>query len=55
MNPEWFGDSYDIVKRYFISLLNDNGYKVFVNPMFTGNYQGIENSFYHLLLRQLNI
>lgn len=49
MNPDWFGDSYDIVKRFFINLLKENGYKVFVNPMFTGNYQGIEDSFYYLI------
>ncbi len=49
MNPEWFGDSYDIVKRYFVGLLKDNGYRVVVDPMFTGNYRDIEDSFYHLI------
>ena len=49
MNPEWFGDSYDIVKRYFVGMLKDKGYRVFVNPMFTGNWQVIEDSFHRFI------
>ncbi|OVE78617.1 hypothetical protein BVY01_04940 [bacterium I07] len=49
MNPEWFGDSYDIIKRYFVGLLKSNGYRVFVDPMFTGNWQVIQEAFYRFV------
>ena len=35
MNPRLFGDSFDIVKRFFIKILKDAGYEVYVEPMFT--------------------
>ena len=38
MNPKWFGDSYDIVKRFFIEIMRDAGFQVFANPMFTGEW-----------------
>ena len=46
MNPDWFGDSYDIVKRFFVALLKREGFSVFVDPMFTGDWKDLENSFY---------
>ena len=49
MNPQWFGDSYDIVKRYFIENLKAIGYHVVVDPMLTGGWNGLEENFYHFL------
>src|SRR3989339_1485639 len=49
MNPEWFGDSFDIVKRYFIGVVKGQGYSVFVDPMFTGDGKGIEESFHRFV------
>ena len=49
MNPHWFGDSFDIVKRYFIENLKIIGYQVVVDPMLTGEWQGVEDRFYHFL------
>ena len=45
MNHRWFGDSYDIVKRYFLGVLRDVGYEVFCRPYFTGNWDDEESSF----------
>lgn len=45
MNPKYFGDSYDIVKRFFCTELNVLGYTIVVNPMFTGEWNGNENMF----------
>lgn len=36
MNRKFFGDSYDIVKRFFCVELAALGYSVEVEPMFTG-------------------
>lgn len=49
MNPDWFGDSYDIVKRFFVGTLKREGFSVFVNPMFTGDWKGLEDSFYSFI------
>jgi hypothetical protein len=49
MNPDWFGDSFDIVKRFFITVLQSAGYRVYVDPMFTGRWHGKENHFYKLV------
>jgi hypothetical protein len=35
MNEKWFGDSHDIVKRFFVDVAKANGYAVFAEPMFT--------------------
>ena len=35
MNRRWFGDSYEIVKRFFVDTLKSEGYSVFIDPMFT--------------------
>ena len=49
MNPKWFGDSFDIVKRFFIGNIREMGYQVFVDPMLTGEWNGLENKFYDFL------
>ena len=49
MNPQWFGDSFDIVKRFFIGNIREMGYQVFVNPMLTGEWNGLENKFYDFI------
>ena len=49
MNPQWFGDSFDIVKRFFIDNIREMGYRVFVDPMLTGEWNGLENKFYDFL------
>ena len=38
MNAKWFGDSYDIVKRFFLDIAKAQGYSVQVDPMFTGDW-----------------
>lgn len=49
MNPQWFGDSFDIVKRFFVENLNAIGYHVVVDPMLTGKWNGLEHDFYKFL------
>ncbi|MEE8403127.1 MAG: hypothetical protein V3R93_05165 [Candidatus Hydrothermarchaeaceae archaeon] len=49
MNPQWFGDSFDIVKRFFVENLNAIGYHVVVDPMLTGEWNGLEHDFYQFL------
>ena len=49
MNSDWFGDSYDIVKRFFVDILKRNGYSVTVDPMFTGTWQHIEEPFHRFI------
>ena len=49
MNPTYFGDSYDLVKRFFCGELSALGYTVVVNPMLTGNWNGTEQQFYRLI------
>lgn len=38
MNPEWFGDSYDIVKRFLSTELQRVGFRVYADPMLTGEW-----------------
>ena len=49
MNPDFLGDSFDIVKRFFIENIKSLGYQVCVDPMFTGEWTGIEHQFYKLV------
>lgn len=49
MNPQWFGDSYDIVKKFFVDALKEIGYEVYVEPMFTGDWKGAEQQFFEFL------
>jgi hypothetical protein len=45
MNPKYFGDSYDLVKRFFCRELSALGYRVVADPMFTGEWEGSEEAF----------
>jgi hypothetical protein len=45
MNPRYFGDSYDIVKRFFCAELATLGYAVLAQPMLTGEWSGAEAAF----------
>ena len=49
MNPEWFGDSYDIVKRYLIENLKSSGYQVFADPMITGDWAETIEKYYYFI------
>lgn len=49
MNPKWFGDSFDIVKRFFAYSLRDLDYDVFIDPMLTGEWDGDEETLYRFL------
>lgn len=49
MNPKYFGDSYDIVKRFFCFELATLGYAITVKPMLTGDWAGNEGAFYRLI------
>ena len=49
MNPAYFGDSYDLVKRFFCRELALLGYSVFVDPMLTGTWSVNEKEFYRLI------
>ena len=49
MNSAWFGDSYDIVKRFFVGALTDLGYQVYVDPMPTGDWNSSENALLEFL------
>lgn len=54
MNPKWFGDSYDIVKIFFVDTLKDIGYEVYIDPMFTGDWNGKEQHFINFIGAKLN-
>lgn len=49
MHPDYLGDSYDIVKRFFCEALRSLGYTVYIDPMFTGEWSGQETAFYRFL------
>ena len=52
MNPLHLGDSYDIVKKFFCWVLKEQGYDVFIDPMFTGKGKWDDTKrqlFYHFL------
>lgn len=49
MNPDYFGDSYDLVKRFFCHELTVLGYSVEVDAMLTGSWSGAESNFYRLI------
>jgi hypothetical protein len=49
MNPAYFGDSYDLVKRFFCRELSLLGYSVVVDPMLTGTWSENEAEFYRLI------
>jgi hypothetical protein len=50
MNSQYFGDSFDIVKRFFIGNIREMGYQVFVDPMFTDEWNELgKNKFYDFI------
>lgn len=49
MQRSWFGDSYDIVKRFFCGVLREMGFAVRVEPMFTGDWSGDEERFFRFV------
>jgi hypothetical protein len=49
MNSSFIGDSYDLVKRFFCFELRALGYKVVVDPMFTGEWKGRKRDFFSLV------
>lgn len=49
MNPAFLGDSFDLVKRFFAAELRSLGYEVAVDPLFTGNWAGEEETFLRLI------
>ncbi len=49
MRPEFLGDSYDIVKRFFCETLRSLGYMIYIDPLFTGDWSGQEATFYRFL------
>ena len=49
MNPKYFGDSYDIVKRFFCAQLSELGYYLVIDPMLTGPWSDNEASFYQFI------
>ena len=54
MNPKWFGDSYDIVKKFFVGTLKDIGYEVYIDPRFTGDWNEKEQHFINFIGAKLN-
>ena len=49
MNPAHFGDSFDLVKRFFVTELKILGYEVATDPMLTGIWNGSEQYFFRLI------
>ena len=49
MHPNYLGESYDIVKRFFCEALRHLGYTVYIDPMFTGDWSGQETVFFRFL------
>jgi len=50
MKSQYFGDSFDIVKRFFIGNIREMDYQVFVDPMFTDEWNELEkNKFYDFI------
>ena len=49
VNPTYFGDSYDLVKRFFCEQLSSLGYTVSIEAMLTGEWAGAEVDFFKLI------
>lgn len=49
VNPLWFGDSYDLVKRFFAEAVWSLGYAVYIEPMLTGEWDGRDDQLFRLL------
>jgi hypothetical protein len=50
MNQLRFGDSYDIVKRFFCEVLRGQRYDIFIEPMFTDERQSSKESLFYRFL-----
>lgn len=55
MNPSKLGDSYDIVKRFFCDVLREQGYDVFIDPMFSGNWDDSKKQLFYKFLGVENV
>src|SRR5689334_22577608 len=44
MNPAYLGDSYDIVKPFFCEIARSQGYAVYLDPMYTGDWTPAQSS-----------
>ena len=49
MHPAYFGDSFDLVKRFFIAELKADNFSVAINPMLTGDWSDTDQDFYKLI------
>ena len=45
MRPQWFGDSFDIVKRFFACVLSDAGFQLTIDGRYSGDWNGAESAF----------
>jgi len=50
VNPKFFGDSYDCVKRVFCTELQVLGYEVYIDPMFTDTWESDQEKMFYALL-----
>lgn len=46
MNPDYFGDSYDVVKRFWCEVARSLGYAMYIDPMFTGDWTSRQRAAY---------
>lgn len=53
MNPDWFGDSFDIVKRFFVSVLRCAGYSVYVDLLDPDTGIGKKPSAQHITIETI--
>lgn len=51
MNPDFLGDSYDIIKKVFLNEVSTLGYRIIIDPMFTGVWTEEEKEQYSMLIR----
>jgi hypothetical protein len=51
MNPHFLGDSYDLVKRVFLNEISALGYRMVIDPMFTGAWTDEAKEQYFSLVR----
>lgn len=49
MNPLYFGDSFDIIKRFFCEALKCLGYEIYIDPMYTAAMNEHEHTFYSFI------
>jgi hypothetical protein len=49
VNSKYFGDSYDLAKRFFIKVLKSEGYAVYADPIFTDDDAEMKRKYYSLI------